>query len=748
MKIPLVACCLALVVSSSFAEDDPEFRKSPITRSEALPQQRWKLDEAEAKQWKEPFAKPLRKILEAGLPDPAKLPYRKIEIPTGNCSDGDSGITVTEGWLLPKGGTEDRFAIAWNGLVYPVVSDKGDADLAGTVAAMLVKEKDGSGWFATGETLSVSPTNATVLRCLYLERLGFHDAAVKLAVTGKSQEEEKPLNEDGMLVALAGDWMWFLYDRAVCAHMRGDPKLALASLDEEMRIYPELKKWQMSANEKERDDKPWLEEIEAFRKECKRRIAAGKTGMIDEKALSAGDPNVKALIDALDRIQIPQPGQPADVPLWESPVVVALAAKGNEAVEPLIKCLESDRRLTQSVHYWRMHHRSRTILGVEEAVIYALQRILHADFFTLASTGDSLSSRDAGYRKELAREIRANWEKYGRTSGPERSFRILLDDEAGPDAWLAAAGSLLHRQERDEESGELIPPKGPMPGEVLRGKKDPSVSDLLEKRLRQAGTGADSGDTEAAGARMDLLEILLEWDKLQGRARLVEQVQKWLANGTWSSERASWLQNLIREVASEVPEVLPLFEAMAWDLDPSDYESGFHGSGAFVSQMMAQYGNAPGLKHKPEELWMHPDSPWCLAKLPHDDLASLIHDWKELELAAKEPFRSAILAELVDRSACTAVGVTKEEPKRWFTKERNGTSSMNIPDDPKFSMKPGDEVAVRRMDVVARAYRKATGDEEKQPAVLEYYWPEKDRDEFVAKLLEELKGKEPAADKK
>jgi len=64
-----------------------------------------------------------------GLADPRGCEYRSIELGCGS-PWGGAGIVATHGWVLPAAGGEvPRFAVAWSGLVYPVVSVGEPADL-------------------------------------------------------------------------------------------------------------------------------------------------------------------------------------------------------------------------------------------------------------------------------------------------------------------------------------------------------------------------------------------------------------------------------------------------------------------------------------------------------------------------------------------------------------------------------------------------------------------------------------------
>lgn len=735
MRIAFLPLALALAVTIHAKEGDAlEYHLAP---TRAFPTRTWKKSEKEAETWKGPFAPALRTMLEAGLPDPSGLPYHNIGISTGNCYTGFDGITRTEGWLLPAKPGEPVFAIAWNGLVYPVVEDKGAADFKERVVKITkVGEKDRAAWHDTGEATQVTPDTLSLIHGLYLTRLGETDAADYLLKNREQPLKAPPLESD-----LALDWVWNLYERAVCAHMRGDPRMALASLTTCKQAIAGLEKPLKQVDGMFGNVKSWNEDLLILEKDCERRLEAGKIGIFDPEAFLAEEQSVQDLIDALDRIALPQDGQPGDVPLWESLVVKALVAKGDSAVEPLLQCLTKDPRLTQSVHFWRSHHKSRTILGVHEAALYALQSVLDADFFDLASTGDSLSARDPEYRTKLAALIRADWEKYGRTTGPSRTFRMLADDTAGIDAWMQAGSSLFHITEYDEESGEPIPPSGPIPGEPLRVKRDPSVSDLLEKRAAEAGRLADTGDVEAGHGRMALLAILLDWDEKRGRAAIGKLAARWLESDTWNSEKQHVLQQFIGDVADKCPEVLAVFEAMAWSLSPGKYTGWSHASG-FVTSIYEKHGAS--LKRK--GLWTDPESPWCLTNLSDRRLEDVVGYWKEQELTDKQPFRAMVASLLTDATECGEVYIEEDNPKHWWLRGDENSGGPGLPENAKLGLKPGESLPVRCKDVAGKALKESRfiGDEPEEP-VLEYYWSLEDRDTWLAKVSAEFNSSEQKA---
>ncbi|MFT7172675.1 MAG: hypothetical protein ACI9NQ_000887 [Paracoccaceae bacterium] len=702
----------------------PDKHLSPVR---VFPGKKWKVSEVEAKEWSGPFASVLRVMLVGGLPDPVGLPYHRVTIITGNCYSGYDGETETEGWVMPQkeGGTP--LVIAWNGLIYPIVADKGAADLGKSVARMMTAE-DEAAWSDVGESTQTTFGNYSLIQGLYLTRLGFSEAAKHLL-----EIRERPLDPPSLKQELILQWIWNHYERAVCAHMRGDPRMALASLSGCREAMASLKQV-VEKSEPERDwIGSWAKGLPMLGKECERRLKSGKLNWFNTKKFVEEKPSVQELVNGLARIALSQNGQPGDVPLWESLVVKALVAKGNDAMEPLLKCLENDERLTQSVHFWRSYHRSRTILGVHEAALYGLQSLLGANFFRLASTGDSLSSRDPGYRKKLAAVIRTEWEKYGKAVGVERSFRILKDDSAGIEAWWDAGATLFPREEYDEHLDEWVLPSGPIPGEPLREFKNPSVSDLFEKRAREAGQLILKDAEDAGRARLALLSMLLDWDEQRGKLAIEQLIKSWMKDQSWEREGVNVLVSIISEVIDQVPEVLAVFEAMAWKFQPDRYEAYPFHSG-FVTKMHAAHRG----KLKRKDLWTDPKSPWCLQKLELDALEDVVGCWREQKLVDQSPYRELVFRLLADDSTCGKIFIKKEEPKIVWLAADDGASGRELPEGAKVGLKPGEDLAVRRKDVVGRALEDSRYLREEKVELLEYYWPVKDRDKWLARIVAEI----------
>lgn len=141
MKSLICAALLASIMSILGAQEEdapPDYQLAPHSD---FPTRPWKVSEKEQASWKGDFAPALSELLRAGLPDPKGLPYHRIVIYTGNAYCGFEGEVETEAWILPSKKGEQIFAIAWNGLIYPVVKDLGEADLNKQVAAMRMAKK-------------------------------------------------------------------------------------------------------------------------------------------------------------------------------------------------------------------------------------------------------------------------------------------------------------------------------------------------------------------------------------------------------------------------------------------------------------------------------------------------------------------------------------------------------------------------------------------------------------------------------
>ena len=252
----LLGLALVILATQGFAQEHSEFRPAPRFEGATIPD-----PPRQREQWQRPattlprfFVTATATLFVQGLADPRGCDYRVIEIGVGSVWSGDGGVVKTHGWVLPaKHGEKTRFAIAWSGLVYPTVSIGEPADLAADVqtidrearsardaGAKSVGGSDvGFNRFGTNnETSSVSATSLHAIKVCLLLRLGRADLAETVWAAGtiglrdngdRAAPENADLSSHGISYAsLGNDLAWYLFDRALCAHMRGDDAIALA----------------------------------------------------------------------------------------------------------------------------------------------------------------------------------------------------------------------------------------------------------------------------------------------------------------------------------------------------------------------------------------------------------------------------------------------------------------------------------------------------------------------------------------
>lgn len=441
--------------------------------------------------------------------------YREVEIVTGEPWSGGGTAHKFHAWVLPK----DKFAVGWNGLVYPVVKVGERADLTADVQALIAKEDKERAAYAkdhagspyrnatlVGEESGLSEASLNAPKVAMLALLGKNDLAEALRTRLFGTEPA-----DKVLETFAGDYLWARFERAVTAHMRGDAELAYESLKGLADAADDADRACDAAGSK-RPEKAqsrfrWGTSPSRMLEDSERRLLRGPRAPLDLEALAKqpASAQVPILIDHLDEVAERQWGQPGGVSLGSSPIVAALVKLGDAAVPALLDVLESDTRLTRSMHFWRDFARSRSVLGAHEAAYAALIAILDFSPFQTASTGDDLSQREDATRKKLAAEVRAFAAKWKGVSQEERWFGRLADDATPAAGWLEAAAAITrttnHQRIRSTMFGGVLTMTPLVPGsvskvagEALRTKRAPSVADLLEKRgLAEQSAGDANG---------------------------------------------------------------------------------------------------------------------------------------------------------------------------------------------------------------------------------------------------------------
>ncbi len=496
MKVVLCPIALALLVAGQAA--------GQTLRLPTPPQQ--------AARWTAPANVPtnllsaMTTLFAQGFPDPRGCEYREIEvIVSGVWGEGESfwrgGEAESErkpfaraarGWVLPEPiDPSQRFAIGWNGLVYPTKKIGPAVDLHTEATNLTVA----TGWrfnSAVGEAVSVFASNALSSRVLLLLRCGETEAALKIGWSDQGFPGNSRTGHPGTIAVdpylqLAGDWAWALFDRTICAHMRGDTALALATARTLAEVQPKIeaeaarrgfRRPERYGAQRDKQAQPYLdflEQLPALVADLERREREGHRASVMVGGLTNGlntTQRIAALIRDLEFVNARQYSQPGSVDPTGDPIVAALVREGDPAVAALLDCLEADQRLTRSVGFARDFSRSRRVIPVASAARSALGTILQANFSS-------------------ATEIRTYWDKYKHLKIEDRWYVILQDDAVGMGRWLEVANNIT-------QPNNVLPATGTagfnmeklvltnasvrLRGEVLRAKANPSLAELLSRR--------------------------------------------------------------------------------------------------------------------------------------------------------------------------------------------------------------------------------------------------------------------------
>lgn len=625
---PMSLAIVGLLAMTSFAADPP--RPVPKFEGKSIP---------DPPRQKEPWTPPqtglprflvsaTADLFEQGVADPRGCEYRDVEA-------GNRDIFKTRGFVLPRrDGEPGRFVITWDGVIYPAISVGPPADLdkdVRTLAETMKRERaapvaknanpfEGRGQFTSTHVNeyrwdSGGPSGVngrSALKVCLLLRLGRADLAEALFAAGTTWTPEvrgRDLTDYHIsYLTLATDWAVPVFVRLVSAHMRGDDAIAL---DAARRLSAFAKAAEAKAeamgfprSQARFNDAPsympFLSQLPDSLADHERRAKEPARGPIPKRG---GDPSARiaALIRDLDQIDERQMSSPGAAYPGRSPLVQLLIAEGDTAVEPLLSALENDMRLTRSVTYGRGSSLYRAIHPVFEAEFAALEGILRTNQFHESS--QRLRLHDLEIRKTSVRYLRAYWEKNRTTSITDRWYQLLSDDQAGYDRWAEAAGGIAESIDR---RGGFIPARlrkstsSRMRGEILRSRRNPSVSDLLARRASEIARSADPLQSPNMALRhaFRFALILSRWDEKAAlpvvRAMMLKCIDIMEVRSRHETAEDPWL-------SSYVP-LFTLIRADAGDRESLDqYASWFRKIGPkdLDNQRMDCF----------EPMWVHADHP-------------------------------------------------------------------------------------------------------------------------------------------
>ena len=362
------------------------------------------------------FVEAVQLLFRQGFADPRGGSYREIRVVTGDCA-GTTSIDSSHGWLLPReAGCDTLFAVCWNGLVYPVVEVGEETDIRSDMELLLRKEQErrdehtrsGPGhrfWRnldATMEGPSIAEGFFLPGKICMLLRIGEVDLAERLWEewsTGLPPDATDPA-----YVLLATDFLWARFDRGLCAHMRGDDRLALADFrwltTSGKAVAEEAEKRSLGILHYELGRTPipdFLRQLPELLADQERRANEREQESAITEADSKSD-GLDSLIRNLDQYR----GTELNLD-WR--FRDALIREGANAVKPLLTCLESDSRMTRAVGYDRPWFYNRKCLSVGEISYDVLCEIVGID----RRGGNKFNSAEA--RQTAALAIREHWNK-------------------------------------------------------------------------------------------------------------------------------------------------------------------------------------------------------------------------------------------------------------------------------------------------------------------------------------------------
>ncbi|WP_165227867.1 hypothetical protein [Aquisphaera insulae] len=609
---------------------------------------------------------------------------------------GGAPVT-TAGWVLPGEEGKPRFAIAWNGLIYPVAEVGGPADLEAEVRAR-IKEYAARPRERSGRILGMPPWTRRAERrdeefgvtaasyhplapCILL-RLGRADLVEELfaAATPWQPDGLEPDLTDYHIsyLSLGTDWLRALFISGLNAHRRGDDRLALLRFREVDRASKAIRTRAeaMGFQPPQRGDwnapKPgyfdFLDQLPMLLADQERRASETPRGPIPEPAAGADrGPRIAALVRDLDEVNAPQNapqnGQPAN-----ETTLRLLSAEGDAAVGPLIRTLESDGRLTRSVIPSSGGMSSGQAMPVRHFARNLLIQILGSN--TIEGVGSIWLQPTGSAADDLqaqARAFRAYWEKTRGLSPAERWYRTLAKDDATATQWGEAAGQIVA-----VEGPPVLRDQPPhRQGDSLRTGHEPTVSALMARRVDAMSRPEDAGrnlptyDLDAANA---LCMHLRRWDPVAAvpvmamlSARMAADMKPDPHGDTYRPARlaGSFARLIAERIKAGDERAIDEYALVARRLVPEMVQDW----NLEILEPLWQHRERPAIAAAAEALFGREDSPWSAT------LRGGRHHLFELvssPLLAQPSFRTLVDRLLADT---TEIGTTRRKDETTITVE-------------------------------------------------------------------------------
>ena len=691
-------------------------------------------------------------LFTAGMADPRGCDYRSVEI-------GDFSASKTHGFVFNNPDQPGRqFVVGWNGIIYPALSVGEPADLAADIVQLankLTAERSKTGnagggrpefrasrssflsGFGGSTSRSASATNFSMFQVCLLLRLGRVDLAETLfaaATPWTTQEAQSKLTSYGFsLVTLAQDYLLELYFRAVDAFGRSDDIVALDAARRVAefvdRVEPRLDALgfpPVPANQRREEAPPHFAQLRQYRTllaDLERRTLEPPRTPVPGPEAPASD-RVAALIRDLDLITGGIGGN-GIMSLRGSSIEQDLIREGDAAVEPLLQVLESDNRLARTISNPGMSYglNDRSLSPVYPVAEFTLREIFQTNVIPGANFGRVEGSPSE--RKSKAAALRAYWAKNKDIPELERYYRRLVDPQSTQGEWSEAAEKLAQPASYQNLTG-------PRKGEPLRSRTDPSVTELIARRIKSIDRSANPNIAQVASANR-LAVTLATWDPTGALPTLQSQVRESTRtvqvtpanqNKPPSLEIDIAQMTLLRRSAGD-PEALADYATWARGATPT----GYNFFPVSIFEPLWLYPEDPALAGVAEGLFADLKSPWVPLYRPgvHPAIGDAFQPGLIVSpLLGLEPFRNLVLAGLDDLAPFSTVETDADGKIKVNLGENTYQTPTPSPESP-YRPQPGSTLPLRRADFFAYKLGTLNG----FPG-FELWWPLADRDAAIA----------------
>jgi len=673
----------------------------------------------------------VQRLFKAGLADPRGLEYREVEFLAALGTwrrEGETGLP-SRAFVLPSSDPNARFAVAWDGQIYRVWRVGEVKDWRADVLAMRGPDYvDEPGVRSISAAQNIDFSTATVLKAVLAERLG----------APRSLFSEIQLKGAALMfvVQFAG--------RATRAHVWGDDVTALALLRREKFARVALR--EAFETPKVRSlyfyAPALLSDNSGLRADQERRARERAAPKVFPDALSR-------LIDDLQNVDAEQVSWPdGKVSFVDDKRVRALVEMDESAVSSLIETIANDNRLTRV--YQDYDSGGGWFLPVSMAAYDALTEIWGVRRFQTELFGNPYGLTNPQKRAEIVAKLRAYAAKESALP-PNPLFTVLEDDAATPLQWLHAIQRLNNGPEQTTSFIESQPGARFVPGQgkPLRAKRNPSVSDLVERRALQVSQQAiaapiDSASIDSMSRGNALLMELAYWDLPRALPLFLPQIQR--------------IQKMEELSPSGHEQSIKRFEAytrlrfLNAGFEAPKGEQRQRITNDYAAWLRAQpFGSLDSRFYSP--LW-HSEDGSALAKVaqlffgapskPFEELLrgrnldsqSLANGLSLLSAPALqgELFRGAVLRELDNQTEVATLSCQSQNFKVRFASGYLMEGQIPLSDLP--SRAP-DGAPLRVCDVVASGFGVASPNGQYEPA-LQLWWPQARRDAAIALIKKRL----------